>query len=261
MIASGATAALIGLATVLGAATLVWLASLAVRDVSIVDVAWGLGFVLLVWLYRATAPTVTPRALIVTLLVTLWGLRLSGYILWRSRGKGEDYRYREMRERHGHRFPLRSLFTVFWLQAVILWVVALPLLAAQRAAQPASLVLLDVVALVLVAVGLLFETVGDWQLARFKADPANRGTVMDRGLWRYTRHPNYFGDALVWWGFFGFALAAGAWWTVPSPLLMTFLLLWVSGVALLERGLERTKPEYRSYAERTSAFVPWFPRE
>lgn len=258
--ASGIHAAFVGLGGILVALSAVWMVSLAKRDASIVDVAWALGFVALAWLYRVTAPDVTARSLLVAGLVTVWGLRLSGHIWWRNRGKGEDYRYRAMRERHGSRFSLVSLFTVFWLQGAILWVVALPLLAVARAAAPRGLGALDVAGIVLFSVGLFFEAVGDWQLARFKADPANRGMVMDRGLWRYTRHPNYFGDAVVWWGAFAFAGAVGAWWTVVSPLLMTIMLLNVSGVALLERGLERTKPGYRAYAERTSAFMPWFPK-
>ncbi len=253
-------AALAGLGATLALVTLVWLVSLAKRNVSIVDVFWGLGFVVLAWLYRATAPDPTFRALLVSLLGTVWGLRLSGYILWRNWGRGEDYRYRDMRQRRGARFPVVSLWTVFWLQGVILWVVALPIFAAARAAGPPGLTLLDAAGVTLFAVGLWFETVGDLQLARFKADPANRGKVMDRGLWRFTRHPNYFGDAVVWWGFFAFAAATGAWWSAVGPALMTVLLLRVSGVSLLERGLAESKPGYRAYIERTSAFVPWFPK-
>jgi steroid 5-alpha reductase family enzyme len=251
----------LALGAVLAMMTLVWLVSLTLRDASIVDVSWGLGFVVVAWIYLATRETRTLRGDVAVGLVTLWGLRLSLYILWRNRGKGEDYRYREMRERHPGTFPVRSLVTVFWLQAVLLWAISAPLFQAQRGGPTTGLGPLDVLGLVLFALGFLFEAGGDWQLARFKRDPANAGRVMDRGLWRYTRHPNYFGDAVVWWAFFCLAAATpGSWCTVDSPLLMTLLLMRVSGVTLLEKKLHETKPAYRRYAEETSAFFPWLPR-
>jgi steroid 5-alpha reductase family enzyme len=166
-----------------------------------------------------------------------------------------------MRALHGPEFWWRSLFTVFWLQGAILWVVALPVLVAVRAPQPAGLTALDVAGVVLFAIGFGFEVVGDSQLARFQAEPANRGRVLDRGLWRYTRHPNYFGDATLWWGLYTIACATpGGWLTVVSPALMSFLLMRVSGVTLLEAGLQKSRPAYREYMTRTSSFVPWFPR-
>jgi steroid 5-alpha reductase family enzyme len=246
--------------TILALMTLVWLASLVKRDASIVDVFWGLGFAVVGWVYYSLGGGQTLRGGLVVALVTVWALRLSLYILWRNRGQGEDYRYQEMRERHRASFPLWSLFFVFWLQGLLLWVISMPLHQAQ-APEPGSLQPLDVLGLVLFVVGFAFEAGGDWQLARFKANPANRGRVLDRGLWRYTRHPNYFGDAVVWWGFFCFAAATpGGWWTVLSPILMTVLLMRVSGVTLLEKRLEETKPAYRRYAEETSTFFPWPPR-
>ena len=248
----------VALAAALGMMTLVWVASLVKRDASIVDVFWSLGSVVAGWIYFLTAEARTTRGVLVVVLVTLWGLRLSLYILWRNWGHGEDYRYREMRERHSRSFAAWSLVVVFWFQAVLLWVISAPLLPAQRSA-PASLTALDALGLVLFAVGFAFEAGGDWQLARLKADPANRGKVMSRGFWRYTRHPNYFGDAVVWWGLFCFAAATGGWWTVYGPVLMTILLMRVSGVALLEKRLRETKPAYRDYVERTNAFFPWFP--
>jgi steroid 5-alpha reductase family enzyme len=241
--------------------TLVWVLSVVKRDASIVDVFWGLGFVVAGWTCFVTADERALRGLLVVGLVTLWGLRLSLHILWRNWGKGEDYRYREMRERNPGTFPLRSLVTVFWLQALLLWAISAPLFQAQRGAGPARLAPLDVLGLALFALGFVFEAGGDWQLARFKRDPANAGKVMDRGLWRCTRHPNYFGDAVVWWAFFCFAAATpGGWWTVYSPIVMTLLLMRVSGVTLLEKRLHETKPAYRRYAEETNAFFPWFPR-
>ncbi len=243
--------------------TLVWLLSLRLRDASVVDAFWGPGFALATWVsFLLTPQGYLPRKLLVAGLVTLWALRLSAHILWRSRGQGEDPRYQEMRRGWGAAFPWVSLLTVFWLQAAILWVVALPLTVAQAAARPATLTWLDGLGVALFTAGFLFEAVGDWQLARFKADPANKGRLLTSGLWRYTRHPNYFGDALLWWGLTCLALATpGAWWTVLSPALMTFLLMKVSGVSLLEKRLTSRKPEFEDYARRTSAFFPWFPRE
>jgi len=250
--------ALLGLVGALALMSLVWVVGLLRRDVSIVDVFWGLGFVLVSWIYYVDAgPGGGPRRLLVPALVTLWGLRLALHIAWRSRGRGEDPRYAAMRARDPERFPWRSLVTVFWLQAAILWIVAMPLLQVQIQPRPLALGALDALGLSLFAIGFLFESLGDWQLARFKADPANRGRVMDRGLWRYTRHPNYFGDATLWWGLALLALATdGGWWVLLSPLLMTGLLLKVSGVTLLEKGLSETKPGYADYVRRTSAFLP-----
>lgn len=238
-----------------------WLLSLALRDVSIVDVWWGPGFAWLATVAFTISGDPSPRDGLLLALVSIWGVRLGAYLLWRNWGQGEDARYARMRRHHGARFPLVSLATVFGLQAVLQWFVSLPLQIAQLAPGTRPLGALDALGVALFATGLFFETVGDVQLARFKADPANRGRVMDQGLWRYTRHPNYFGDCLVWWGLFAIAAATPAGWlTIASPLLMTFLLLRVSGVALLERSLVRTRPAYRDYIERTSAFFPRPPR-
>ncbi len=253
--------ALTGLAVILAAVTLVWVVSLRLRDASIADVGWGLGFVLLAWLYCILSPALTPRSWLVAGLVTLWGARLSLHIFLRNRGHGEDPRYRAMRAAHGPAFWWRSLFTVFWLQGTLMWFVALPILVAVRAAQPPDLTAVDGLGVLIFVVGFAFEVVGDAQLARFKADPANRGRVLDRGLWRYTRHPNYFGDAMLWWGLFVVAASTpGGWLTVLSPALMTLLLMRVSGVTLLEEGLKASKPGYAEYIARTPAFLPWFPR-
>ena len=149
---------------------------------------------------------------------------------------------------------------MFLLQAALAWIVSTPLAVAQHAANPGRLTSLDWIGLLLWLIGFAFEAGGDLQLARFKRDPANKGKVFDRGFWRYTRHPNYFGDATQWWGYYLIAAAAGGWWTVFSPVLMTLLLLRVSGVALLEKTLVVTKPQYRAYVESTSAFLPWFPK-
>jgi len=241
--------------------TVIWLASLALRNASIVDVFWGLGFALLAAVYFVATDGFLGRKILITSLVAAWGLRLSLYILWRNWGKGEDYRYRTWREKAGEKFWWVSLFQVFLLQGVLLWLISAPILAAQFYDSPDELTAVDVLGALVWGVGFFFEAVGDWQLASFKADPANKGKVMQNGLWRYTRHPNYFGDAAVWWGHF--VIAAGTvdgLWTVFSPVVMTVFLLMVSGVVLLERAQVRTKPQYRAYIESTRVFLPWFPR-
>jgi steroid 5-alpha reductase family enzyme len=254
-------AAFVGLGAILAALTIAWLVSVRRRDASIADICWGLGFVLLAWLYCALSPALTPRSWLVAGLVTLWGARLSWHIARRNHGKGEDPRYGAMRAAHGRAFWWRSLFTVFWLQGALLWFVGLPLLVAVRATRPAALTVVDGLGLALFAVGFGFEVVGDYQLERFRADSSNRGTVLNRGLWRYTRHPNYFGDATMWWGLYAVAASTPrGWLTVLSPSLMTLLLMRVSGVALLEKGLKASKPGYDAYIKRTPAFFPWFPR-
>jgi steroid 5-alpha reductase family enzyme len=252
-----ATSALAVLAVMLGG----WLVSLRRRDASLVDVLWGAQFALVAWLGLLLGAGDLFRRLLVAVLATLWGLRLSLHIARRSRGRGEDYRYRAMRERHGDRFGRRSLVTVFLLQAAILLVVAAPLLVVGAVPGPAGPGGPEAAGAAVWLAGFLLEAIADAQLTRFRADPARRGRVMDRGLWRYSRHPNYFGDALLWWGFWLIACAVpGGVWTAFSPALMTFLLVRVSGVTLLEQGLAATKPGYRDYVARTSAFVPWRPR-
>jgi steroid 5-alpha reductase family enzyme len=213
------------------------------------------------WVTALIAEGAEARRVLLVVLVSVWGLRLSGYLAWRNLGEGEDYRYQAMRERYAPRFWIISLFVVFGLQAALSWVVSLPVQGGQVPADPDGLVLVDYVGIVVWATGLAFESIGDWQLARFKADPANQGEVMDRGLWRYTRHPNYFGDFLVWWGLYLVALATvDAWWTVVGPLVMSVLLIRVSGAALLERSLRKRRPGYEDYVRRTSAFFPRRPR-
>lgn len=239
---------------------LLWLLSLKLKDASIVDIFWGLGFAMVaVTTYLAT-DGFAGRKQLITALTIIWGVRLAWHIGSRNIGKGEDYRYQAMRKKLGARFPIISLFSVFLLQGALMWLISLPLQAAQIPAQPDQLTVWDYAGLLVWIAGFLFEAVGDWQLRRFKSNPANKGKLMDQGLWAFTRHPNYFGDALLWWGFYLIACAAGAWWTVFSPALMTFLLLKVSGVAMLERSLTKTKPEYEAYARRTNAFLPWFPK-
>ncbi len=236
-----------------------WLLSLPLHDVSIVDPGWGLGFVIVAWIAFVVGDGCLGRRLLLAVLVSVWGVRLCLYLVARKlRSPGEDPRYGEWRARHGARFPLVSLVTVFLLQGVLIWIVSLPVQGA--APRPPGLGVLDFVGVGVWAIGLLFEALGDYQLAHFKADAANRGQVMDRGLWRYTRHPNYFGDFTVWWGLYLIAASTGgAWWTVVGPLVMSLLLIRVSGKGHLEaRMIER--PGYAEYVARTSGFFPWPPR-
>ena len=251
----------LALLIITGSVTLLWLISLGLRDASIVDIFWGVGFILLTWFYFAQTDGFQERGVLVCGLVTVWGLRLSLYILRRNWGKGEDVRYRKWREQAGGRFWWISFFKVFIVQGFLLWLISAPLLAAQFSRLPAQLTALDWLGASVWLVGFLFETIGDWQLTRFRKNPANAGGVLRRGLWGYTRHPNYFGEATLWWGYFLSAVATpGGLWTIFSPALMTWLLVSVSGVAMLERNLLKNKPEYLAYTQSTSAFVPWFPK-
>jgi len=273
-----------------GLMVFMWLLSIPLKNVSIVDIGWGIGFVLVAWNCVTHAdgafvvvggPDYFKRVgrlfeipwydryghhfrLLLPVLVTIWGLRLAGYLAWRNIGKPEDYRYVAMRQKAGRSFVWSSLLRVFVLQGVVMWVVSLPLQAA--AAKPVRDPCFVLVGLgtAVWAIGLFFESVGDWQLARFKSNPENKGRVMDRGLWMYTRHPNYFGDFCVWWGLWlvslGVSEYSATWWTVISPAIMSFFLIKVSGVALLERAMKQRSPEYEAYIARTRSFFPWSPR-
>ncbi len=252
---------LLNAALLLSSMTLLWLLSLALRNASIVDVWWGLGFILVVGASLVWNQQFHTRPMVMTCLTVIWGLRLAGYVTWRNHGQGEDRRYVAMRQAHGASFWWWSLFSVFLLQGVILWIIALPLQAVIADAGEPFGKPLDILGLALWSFGFGFEVIGDWQLARFKADPQNKGRVMDRGLWRYTRHPNYFGECCLWWGIFCLAAASGVWWTVGSPILLTIFLVKFSGVGLLESTIVERRPEYAAYQRRTSAFVPWRPRD
>lgn len=246
-----------GLALVGAGASVLWLFSLARSDASIADRFWGLGFVVLAAWYASQGAGWPPRVYLLLALTAIWGIRLSVHIHMRNRGKPEDRRYARWRDAGGTRYWWTSLFRVFLLQAIILWVVSAPLIAGQTSPAPARVTLLDYVGVVVWLVGFVFETVGDAQLAAFRSDPRNADRVLSSGLWRYTRHPNYFGDSLVWWGIFLIAAAVpGGWWTFVGPLLMTVLLVRVSGVRLLEAGLRETRPGYSEYVARTSPFLP-----
>lgn len=241
--------------------TVIWLISLVKKDSSIVDIFWGLGFVILAATYYFLAPGFLPRKALITALVVIWGLRLSIRIFRRNWGRGEDFRYRAWREEAGEKYWWFSYLQVFLLQGLIMWLIVTPVLTAAFSATPDSLTIFDLLGSLVWAIGFFFEAVGDWQLDRFKSDPANKGKLMRTGLWAYTRHPNYFGDAVMWWGLGIIALGTpNGFWTLTGPLLMTYLLVKVSGVAMLEKTMKETKPGYKEYVESTSAFFPWFPR-
>jgi steroid 5-alpha reductase family enzyme len=249
-------ASLCALTAMLLLAFVTWLISFVKNDVSIVDSVWSMLILLGAVLYALTLRE-TGRAVWVLALVMLWALRLAAYITWRNWGEPEDRRYQAIRARNQPNFEWKSLYLVFVLQAVLAWIVSLSLLAALNSAHPWGW--LDTLGVCVVLFGVVFETVGDAQLAAFKARAENRGRILDTGLWRYTRHPNYFGEFCVWWGFYLMALSAGGWWAVVSPLLMSVLLLKVSGVTLLEQDMSGRRPAYRDYIARTNTFFPGKP--
>jgi steroid 5-alpha reductase family enzyme len=243
-----------GLAVLLGLAVAGWLASLALRDASLADSLWPLNFILLTASQLILAPVIGDRAYLAFFLVTLWGTRLCVHITTRNWGRGEDERYRRLRLAHDPGFAGKSLYLVFGLQAVLAWIIALPLHAA--ALDDTPLGWLDGIGAVLCLVGVLYQSVADAQLAAFRSDPRNLDRVLDAGLWRLSCHPNYFGEACVWWGLCGLALGAGAWWALVSPLLVSLLLVRGGGIALMEQGIARRRPDYPDYASRTNCLVP-----
>jgi steroid 5-alpha reductase family enzyme len=233
-----------------------WLLSLPLRDAGITDILWGLGFVVVGWFDLVSATSATPRGILVCAFATLWGLRLAVHIGVRNAGQGEDHRYAAWRDDAGRSFWWISLFKVFLLQAVILWVVSVPLLLAQLDAPTAALRPLDLIGAALWAFGLIYESIADWQLLRFKRQPDQQGRVLRSGLWSLSRHPNYFGEAVLWWGLGLLALPTGGLLALVGPALLTFLLLRVSGVALLDRTMTERRPEYADYIRSTPAFFP-----
>ncbi len=235
-----------------------WVASVAMRDAGVADVAWGLAFVAIALVALVVGDGDEQRALLILILVSVWGLRLAGYIA--QRHDGEDRRYAAMRARHGN-FALRSLWSVFGTQALIAWVISMPIQVAATDPTPATLGALAWIGTAIAGFGILFEALADAQLRAFSKDASNKGQVMDGGLWRYSRHPNYFGEVCVWWGIWVIALETGsAWWTAIGPAVLTFLLLRVSGVALTEKTITSRRPGYAEYVRRTSAFVPRSPK-
>ena len=245
---------------ILAAMVLLWLLSLALQNSSIVDIFWGMGFVMIAWLAFSLGQGYIPRKQLVAVLVTMWGVRLALHIFFRNWGKGEDFRYAKWREENGPRWWWVSFFQVFLLQGFLMWIISAPLIAAETYGFPVIITPLDAIGVVVWMIGFLFEMLGDLQLMSFKQNPKNKGKLFTKGLWRFTRHPNYFGESVLWWGYYIIALASGSWWTIFSPILMTYLLLKVSGVAMLERTMIM-KPGYEEYIRKTNAFLPWFPKK
>ena len=241
--------------------TVLWLFSVKIKNASIVDPFWGLGFIILVFYYQAQTKAFTLAEWILVVLVTVWGLRLSLYLLFRNTGKGEDFRYQEFRRKYGpERYWWFSFFQVFLLQGALMTIISLPLLGALYNPQNAQLTIgFYIGGLIVWLIGFVFETIGDYQLSQFKQSQKT-GELLTSGLWRYTRHPNYFGDAMVWWAYGLFSVANGTYWTLLGSLVMMLLLLRVSGVSLLEKTLKETKEGYQEYIDSTPAFFPWLPK-
>jgi steroid 5-alpha reductase family enzyme len=255
-----ADAMLVAAITILCIMVATWLLSLILKNASIVDIVWGLGFAITSWVLAITIDGDSTRQILLAVMVGSWGLRLGGYLAKRNIGHGEDWRYKAMRKKKGARFGLISLVTVFGLQGVLMWVVSLPVMFGNSDATP-GVGPLAVIGVMVWAIGLSFEAVGDWQLVQFKKDPNNVGKVMQTGLWSLTRHPNYFGDALLWWGIgiVGAETGSGVIGFI-GPVVMTVFLLRVSGVPMLERSLMKRREGYAEYAARTSAFIPRPPK-
>ncbi|MGD0241078.1 MAG: DUF1295 domain-containing protein [Streptosporangiaceae bacterium] len=235
--------------------------AIKIKKHSVVDTAWGIGIALaaLTAFLTSTGHGQAERRYLLLAASVLWGARLAGYVGWRNHGKPEDPRYHDMLDKATGNKNLYALRMIYLLQAAILWLATVPVQAGmdeRAAAGP-----LTIIGAVLFAVGFFFESVGDWQLYRFKADPANKGQVMDRGLWHYTRHPNYFGDFCMWWGLF--AISYGSWQELPAlvaPLLMTFILTRGTGASMTDRRMKASRPGYVDYVERTSGFIPLPPK-
>jgi len=246
----------LGLMLTLGFLT--WLYSLYRNDVSIVDSLWPVMFLAASVHVAFSSPELSAGSWLVLAMVTAWALRLSVFLTVRNWDQPEDRRYQQIRANNSPHFAYKSLYIVFGLQAVIAWLVFIGLLPLLYTTTPISS--LVVIAIVLWSVGMAFESVADYQLYSFGRDTSNHGKVLDTGLWRYTRHPNYFGEFLIWWAFFLMAAASGYWWCVVSPLIMTLLLLKVSGIGLMENDIQQRRPGYQEYANRTNTFFPWFPK-
>jgi steroid 5-alpha reductase family enzyme len=250
-----------GLLLILCLMTTLWIVSVVLKNVSIVDMFWGFGFVLVNTFYFFNTES-TPAKIILLVLVAVWGIRLSIYLGIRNIGKPEDFRYQEFRKKYGeNRYWWISFFQTFLLQGILMFIISLPLLGVNLYSTSQSLNILDYLGILIWTIGFIFEAGGDKQLTDFKKNTANKGKVLSTGLWHYTRHPNYFGDSAVWWGFGLFCLSAGSYWLVVGSVIMTLLIIKVSGVALLEKSLKDQKPQYKEYIEKTSSFIPWFPKK
>jgi steroid 5-alpha reductase family enzyme len=252
----------INLAAAAAFMTIGWVISLIRRNVTIADSFWGLGFVLIAWLTFFNTEGFIGRKIVLTALVTLWGLRLFLHLHARNAGKSEDSRYAAWREKHGPNFWFISLFKVFLVQALFQWLIALGVQYGQIFASPARLTLWDYAGTLIWIAGFIIESTADRQLSNFIKNSKNKGKIMTSGLWRYSRHPNYFGESLMWWGIFVMVLSVPrGFWTIISPILITYTLLKLTGVTLMEETEFGDNPEYQAYVSKTSAFIPWFPEK
>jgi steroid 5-alpha reductase family enzyme len=242
--------------------TLLWIWSIFIKNVSIVDIFWGFGFVVVNAFYVFMSGELNARKILILTLVSIWGLRLTFYLAWRNIGKGEDFRYQEFRKNYGpQRYWWFSFFQVFLLQGALIMIVSLPLLGISSSTSTGTLKILDYIGILVWLIGFAFEAGGDFQLARFKSNVSNKGKVLKTGFWKYTRHPNYFGDSAVWWAYAIISIAAGSYWQIIGSIVMTLLIIKISGVAMLERTLKDTKPQYKDYIQKTNSFFPWIPKK
>jgi steroid 5-alpha reductase family enzyme len=242
--------------------SLLWIWSTIIKNVSIIDLFWGFGFVVVNAFYVFMSGELNARKILILILVSIWGLRLAIYLAFRNIGKGEDYRYQEFRRKYGEaRYWWFSYFQTFLLQGILMMIVSLPLLGISKTNYSGNLNLLDYLGILIWLIGFAFEAGGDFQLSRFKRDIQNKGKVLNTGFWKYTRHPNYFGDSAVWWAYALICIAAGSYWPILGSIVMTLLIIKVSGVALLEKNLKHTKPQYKEYIRKTSSFFPFFPKK
>lgn len=228
--------------------------SLITKRSDVADVAWGMGFVLIAWLSYFWGSS-NYLSIAINCLVTIWGTRLAWHIYLRNRNKVEDYRYQQWRNEWKN-FYIRSYLQIFVLQGILMLIIAIPVIAVNSGM--ANFVNVGV-GLMIWTVGFVFESVGDWQLKEFIKNKSNRGMVMDKGLWRYTRHPNYFGEVVMWWGIWVASLGNGSWWTIIGPITISYLIIFVSGIPLLENKMQKNK-NYQEYMKRTSMFLPWPPK-
>lgn len=242
--------------------TLLWIWSIFITNVSIVDIFWGFGYVVVNTFYVFMSGEISPRKLLILVLVGVWGLRLTIYLALRNIGKGEDFRYQKFRQYYGvNRYWWYSFFQTFLLQGALIMIVSLPLLGISNNNNIEKLKILDYIGLLIWLIGFTFEAGGDFQLSQFKRNSKNKGKVLNTGFWKYTRHPNYFGDSAVWWSYAFFSIAAGSYWQIIGSIIMTLLIIKISGVSLLEKTLNKSKPQYKAYINKTNSFFPWFPKK
>lgn len=236
-----------------------FVASLIKKRNDIADVAWGFGFVLIAWSSMLLSENFNFKPILTNTLVTIWGIRLAWHIHTRNRKRKEDYRYKEWREKWGKLFYIRSYFQIYILQGVFLYSILFPVLFINKANQE-DFAITDIIGITIWLIGFCFEIIGDWQLRKFKKDPRNKGKLLTQGLWTYTRHPNYFGEVTLWWGIHILALSTrNGWITITGPLTITVLILFVSGIPLLEKKYAGQK-DFEEYKKRTSLFFPLPPK-